>query len=643
MKSRKFESMISKKLVIFVLIITVVAEVILYITFSYYGKSVSHIKNDMIKDEISYHINNDVNKLLEKFNSDINQLKYSLKILQNEHENLFQADEQEYSFTGKYLIHPNGALYNRDTGGSSLYFTSKEEYSETDMNNVYLTEQMDETFKLTVESNDIIGQVYFNSKDNMNRLYPFLNNSPVQFGSTLELENHIFYYLADNSNNPDRTLKWTPPYVDPAGLGWVISGIIPIYNGNTLEGVTGIDVELIGLFDNIINLNMKFPFTSIIYDGDFNLFAISDKSNKVIDINIDDFDYVNSIKKDIFISQEYSFDELLGFDNNEAIINSFKNEFPSESIISTDIIINDKKYILIKSCIKELNWKLAILIDYDEINTSLVSLNNKLRKIITITNIFILFTNLLIAFIALKMSRKLTSQLLTPLHKVENMVISFTENKVIQIKPESLGIEEMDTLFDYIYNMITKISTYTDDLIKAEKEKKHDEIRLKLLHEYSFRDMLTQLYNRRKIEECLDSEINRSNRHNSIFSVLMLDIDFFKRVNDELGHDVGDIVLKELSSLLSKSIRTTDILGRWGGEEFIVVSPELNLFEAEKLAEKLRKAVESYSFVNKLKKTISIGVVQYNNNSEDKYQLFKRVDSLLYRAKEAGRNCVKIN
>ena len=152
-------------------------------------------------------------------------------------------------------------------------------------------------------------------------------------------------------------------------------------------------------------------------------------------------------------------------------------------------------------------------------------------------------------------------------------------------------------------------------------------------------DYLTGLNNRQKFEMDINEEINRAQRYHHPFSIIMVDIDYFKMVNDTFGHDAGDIVLKEFSQLLMHNIRQADILARWGGEEFIILCPNTQIDGAKALAETLRVKIQEHIFGDIGQKTASFGVTQYQEGSDLK-TIFLNVDNALYRAKEDGRNRV---
>jgi diguanylate cyclase (GGDEF)-like protein len=152
-------------------------------------------------------------------------------------------------------------------------------------------------------------------------------------------------------------------------------------------------------------------------------------------------------------------------------------------------------------------------------------------------------------------------------------------------------------------------------------------------------DSLTGIYNRRKINEELEIEIARVERYSSTFGLLMIDIDHFKKVNDTHGHDVGDYVLQEVCNIISGLIRESDRFGRWGGEEFLIISPNINKEQLLQFALKIKEAVGEHEFEYVENLTISIGVTLFVNE-HTKESILKRVDEALYVSKHSGRNCV---
>ena len=161
----------------------------------------------------------------------------------------------------------------------------------------------------------------------------------------------------------------------------------------------------------------------------------------------------------------------------------------------------------------------------------------------------------------------------------------------------------------------------------------------KELDELYIMDRLTGVYNRIKIDEIIEAALKKQKRYKEIFSVILLDIDHFKHVNDTHGHLMGDTILKDFASILKGSVRETDFVGRWGGEEFIIVCPKTDKEGAVGLAQNLRAKIENSLFATRDKQTASFGVVECKEK-DDISSIIDNADKALYRAKKSGRNQV---
>lgn len=208
-------------------------------------------------------------------------------------------------------------------------------------------------------------------------------------------------------------------------------------------------------------------------------------------------------------------------------------------------------------------------------------------------------------------------------------------------------IEELAKEFFQMRNAITKQMEQLGDF-----QSKLDDSNLKLveankqLKELSIRDGLTALYNRRYFDGRLEEEAQRALRYNRVFALEMIDIDHFKKLNDTYGHACGDEVLKQVATIMRENTRDTDIVCRYGGEEFCVVLLEADEKRAYHHAERLREAVSAYIFSNgqtplSEKVTVSVGIGMFIQDARDARELVESADSALYAAKAGGRNQVK--
>lgn len=178
-----------------------------------------------------------------------------------------------------------------------------------------------------------------------------------------------------------------------------------------------------------------------------------------------------------------------------------------------------------------------------------------------------------------------------------------------------------------------KITKYIKEL--KEKNSKLDEL--------ATLDMLTGAYNRRKFEYYVKECIEKNEKYGSPFSITIFDIDHFKRINDSYGHKKGDQILQEISAIVKRALRDTDRLFRWGGDEFIILLPDITLKNAYKVAKKVRSTIEKYDFgIQSKEVTVSLGLGEYKIG-ENLDQFVSRADTVLLEAKANGRNKIVLS
>lgn len=187
---------------------------------------------------------------------------------------------------------------------------------------------------------------------------------------------------------------------------------------------------------------------------------------------------------------------------------------------------------------------------------------------------------------------------------------------------------------DYTFSMIHDITEFRQ-IEKKLAEKNQQLLKLNsLLSQQAIRDGLTGIYNRRHIFEILRDEVVYNHRYGPVLSVMMMDLDEFKKVNDYYGHQAGDSVLKQAANILLNCIRESDQLGRYGGDEFLLILPHTDLKSAGLVANRIVQAFEDAVFIDNIKIKISIGVTSYNEESVE--ELIRRADVLMYQAKKNG-------
>ncbi|MBU3013964.1 diguanylate cyclase [Poseidonibacter lekithochrous] len=293
-----------------------------------------------------------------------------------------------------------------------------------------------------------------------------------------------------------------------------------------------------------------------------------------------------------------------------------------------EIEIDNKEYIYSIVPINE-----DFLYSYSEVDAITQPYNEKIKTMIFVMLVLMLLIIPIIFYFS-SIIVKPISLLMEESKKVKNRDFS----KVKKIKSKVLEIDQLSTS---LTDMSESISEYQTDLEqKVEDRTIQLREKNKQLKQLSITDKLTGLYNRIKLDTALDYAVEQFNRYNTIFGVIIVDIDFFKSVNDTYGHQVGDTILVEFSSLMKKYIRKTDFIGRWGGEEFMIVCSETSLENMLVLANKLREKIETYNFSIVKHKTASFGVSIYKKG-ETLDSMIARADQALYVAKDRGRNKVE--
>jgi diguanylate cyclase (GGDEF)-like protein len=229
-----------------------------------------------------------------------------------------------------------------------------------------------------------------------------------------------------------------------------------------------------------------------------------------------------------------------------------------------------------------------------------------------------------------------------------------TNGQVVKLDEELNGRHYTSIKFPIVQGDKTLLAGYTIDIteqVRTEKalETMNRELQTALIREQELADtdMLTGINNRRRLYELAEHEFEIAVRYQHPLSILMFDIDHFKRVNDTFGHTIGDRILQQVTQIANTQLRAADIIGRYGGEEFVIVLPMTSAAHAYPLAERLRQEVEALRVPTEKGDavvTISIGIVEMSQNQPtlSVENLIRRADEAMYTAKQAGRNQTKI-
>lgn len=572
-------------------------------------------------------------KEVKRIDQVLSEIQTVVKIMQKNHEEILSNPEQ-YNIKNppRFKYSSNGVYYKTTKNGAALYYSADTKIGKKEKEKALLTEAMDPLLKSIVELDQNIVAAYFNTYDNMSRIYPFIDKLYDLFGPNMHMENHNFYFLADQRYNPERKPVWTEVYLDPAGNGWMFSCIVPIYKNNFLEGVSGIDITIDRLVSNILDIKLPHNAKLFLVDHNGMILGMPKDIEKMMGLaELKNHTYTDPITKTVTKPLEYNI-----FKNQTTFAKHFKDMIEKNKT-NSELSLNGKKYITLQQIVTRTKWKLMIVIDEKKIFSSINELKTFSDRIGYFAIMFMVGFYLIYFYILAKKSLELSKTITKPLRTLNE--------HTSQISLSNNDIEIVDTDIKEIYELSSNFSKMAKELddrtVKLHKEKQQKQEKIKEVELYkdkSVRDHLTGLFNRAKIEQQLELLYMNFKENKELFSLIYLDIDHFKDINDTLGHAKGDVVLKEISNTLQKTTRGEDIVGRIGGEEFLILVRN-NSDTAQKIAEKLRVSVETTNIIEDRAITCSFGVTQITD--EDSVDtLLKRADDALYKAKRNGRNRV---
>ncbi|WP_321315001.1 diguanylate cyclase [Halarcobacter sp.] len=592
--------------------------------------SIQSLLSDIEKSVYST-IKNSIKDTEQKFNN-IENLSY---ILQNEHQNFFKYVVKLNDFDGKYYRYANNGVFYKykNIDGASLFVSNKEKIDRSLKEEIFKTEIFDNTLKTLVDRNNLITAAYYNSHRNYIRYYPFLKNAYNVFPSDFEISNYNFYYEANKKNNPEKKAVWTDVYLDPAGQGWMLSVVVPIYNNDFLEGVSGIDITVENIIKNILESEIPYNASSILLDKHGSIIGLTKNSEDTLNLK-DSSDYKH-FKDEKIGKTIYKRDSFNILNHKDEKIREIFSKVLNEENYSREIYLNNKKYLLFSEKIKKTSWYVVSLINEDNITSEVRSLESYYKNLgYTIIASIIIFYLAFFVFLHFR-AKDFVRKINLPLSKIIEMTKNIGNKKSAE-KLEECGVYEIDLLNDNFNKMADKLEEKNRELIKSEYKVAFNE-------KLALTDSLTKVYNRRFLDEFSNKYSNEISSSKEGLSLFVVDIDNFKNINDTYGHDRGDEVITTLVSIVKSVIRKNDFIVRLGGDEFLILLPSSNLKNCKKIAIKLIEKINERN--EKLESfeinfTISIGSANYEKDDMGIVDTIKRADKHLYKAKAQGKNCI---
>lgn len=483
-KKKNLGKILSNHFVKFSLIPILIVEVALIVLYFSINSYISSKNITLLLKEAQSHsqaiLENEATIISDK----LAEVSRMASILQYTHQNIMTNPKQFGLPNGKPLfdVAHNGVFYKTNKVGSSLYYSSQTKITEVERNKAIFTEAMDMSLKSIVDINPNINAAYFNTWDNMNRLYPFIDKVYEQYGTHIQMEEYNFYYLADLKHNPEKKPVWTSAYLDPAGNGWMLSCVVPIYNKDFLEGVTGLDITIDSFVKNILDRKLPYEANLFMVDKEGMIIAMPEKIESLLGLKeLKEHLYTDSILKTIYKPEEFNI-----LTNKSPFASHFKNLLENETSIAT-LKIEDKEYLTIQQDVEETHWKLMILIDKNNIFASIESLKKLSNTIGYLAIIFLLLFYVIFFYFLLKKINIFSDSITKPIIDLSNQTSQISEqNQKVEIL--NTNISEIYQLSSNFVTMINELNERTKKLYDAkifaeEANKSKDDFLANMSHE----------------------------------------------------------------------------------------------------------------------------------------------------------------
>jgi len=362
----------------------------------------------------------------------------------------------------QFAISPNKALYQTNLeDGSSLFFTHGDTLTPLQKEKAYRTTALNPLYRHLVQDIPNVAAAYLNTPDDMNRLYPFIKKVYEQYPADLNMEEYNFYYLADESHNPEKKPVWTGVYLDPAGLGWMLSCIAPVYIGTKLAGVVGLDVTTSDIVNNVLKMDLPWKASAFLADDNGMILAMSPKAEQVFGLKeLKEHVYSSAISKE----QQKPEDFNLFKNKNKTISEVFRNIYKSKEQLHF-VDIGSVPVFIVQDKITETGWRLFILVE-PEIVFSSAKRNAMIASYIGYGVIVIMVVFYLVFFLILrKKAKSMSDSIAAPITSLATAT-SNIGNAQINTTISLSGISEIDSLTNNFNVMTGELEARNKKLIE---------------------------------------------------------------------------------------------------------------------------------------------------------------------------------
>ncbi len=384
-------------------------------------------------------------------NNEFRSISKITALFQKGHEKFFSSYNPLHVKTNDpiYTVTNDGVIVNakRKENSCTLFFSNVQKNNPNRLEKAIATESMDDLYNSVLHSNENIAQLYFNSFDSMNRLCPYMKDALEQYPHDIDIPIYNFYYLADAKHNPSKKVVWTEAYLDPAGAGWMISAIAPVYKGDFLEGVVGIDVTIDKLITNILSIKLPYTSSAMLVDKSGNILAMDSALEPMFGLReLTSHTYEAPVVQTIAKPKDFNL-----FQNTNSLSQYLSQVIKNNENLSRFESKNNR-LIITQNSIEETDWRLILVLDEDSLLAPSQALKAKTDTIGYFALAFMALFYLVFLLLIIKRSKDFSNRMLNP---IQNLIEATKDlkGKLSIAKLERSGIFEIDTLIENFTTM----------------------------------------------------------------------------------------------------------------------------------------------------------------------------------------------
>lgn len=437
------------------------ALVLLYFSINYYNHRNS---SETLHIESFWHLKEIVANQSRILSKDFGSIRELASVVQRESEYFFKHPDlvpTVEELRGEYKFAPNGVYYRSDKteDASSLYYSTVADIGQKEKEKALRSEVLDPVYKNVKDANSSIVAVYLNTHDSMNRYYPFIDEVYTQYLPDMNIPEFNFYYLADKKHNPEGGPVWTETYLDPAGQGWMMSCIVPVYNGEFLEGVAGIDMTVDVLLKSVLNLVLPWDAKPFLVDKSGTIMAMPGGVEKLFGLTeLRKHVYEKQVAADTFKPEEFNLLKSSKEQIRDIASNLLETDFSVE-----ELSIDGKNYYLAQATVAETGWKLMVVADRDIILEPIDAMDKRARKIGYLAIACMVVFYLLFFLYLLRNASGMARNIAVPAVDISEKSSHIAEGRYETVFGES-NIVELDALSSSYSKMVREIQTLHQNL-----------------------------------------------------------------------------------------------------------------------------------------------------------------------------------